>query len=180
METASDPTEPAPAGFWVRFAAVLVDLLVFILVEILLTFTAGVIWGPHIADVPLFAVTVSVFMFAYGTAYYVILHAVCGQTVGKMLMRAQVVELDGRPLRFESAVLRSFGYAISALTFGIGFLLAGLRRDKRALHDLIAGTRVIRLAPERTETKRAGYPGTEGVHSAGSNPSASDPGAIVA
>jgi len=30
--------------------------------------------------------------------------------------------------------------------FALGFVMAGLRRDKRALHDLIAGTRVERLS----------------------------------
>jgi uncharacterized RDD family membrane protein YckC len=35
---------------------------------------------------------------------------------------------------------------LSAVLFGIGYLMAGLRSDKRALHDLIAGTRVERLS----------------------------------
>jgi uncharacterized RDD family membrane protein YckC len=34
---------------------------------------------------------------------------------------------------------------LSSVILGVGYLMAGLRRDKRALHDLIAGTRVERL-----------------------------------
>ena len=32
-----------------------------------------------------------------------------------------------------------------AIILCIGFIMAGIRTDKRALHDLLAGTRVIRL-----------------------------------
>jgi uncharacterized RDD family membrane protein YckC len=35
---------------------------------------------------------------------------------------------------------------LSSAIFGIGYLMVGLRSDKRALHDLIAGTRVERLS----------------------------------
>jgi uncharacterized RDD family membrane protein YckC len=48
----------------------------------------------------------------------------------------------GDPLSLWRAILRELGYIVSLLTFGIGYLMAGIRPDKRALHDLIAGTRV--------------------------------------
>ena len=44
------------------------------------------------------------------------------------------------------AIIRELGSWLSAAIFGIGYLMVGLRRDKRALHDLIADTRVERLA----------------------------------
>jgi uncharacterized RDD family membrane protein YckC len=146
METATDHAEPAPAGFWVRVAAVVLDGVLFVLVEILLAFFAGLVWGPGIVETPVFRPTVSVFMLVFGAAYYFVMHAVFGQTLGKMVLGLHVIEAGGRPLTVAAAALRSFGYSISALTFGIGFLLAGLRRDKRALHDLIAGSRVVRSA----------------------------------
>jgi uncharacterized RDD family membrane protein YckC len=36
------------------------------------------------------------------------------------------------------------GYLASLVTLGLGFLLAAFNREGRALHDLIAGTVVVR------------------------------------
>jgi len=52
---------------------------------------------------------------------------------------------DGGPLSLACAIIRQVGCSASFWIFGIGYLMAGLRCDKRALHDLIAGTRVERL-----------------------------------
>ncbi len=176
METAIDHTEPPPAGFWVRVAAVVLDGALFILVEVLLAFAAGLVWGPGIAEAPVFRPTVSVFMLVFGAVYYLVMHAVFGQTLGKMLLDLHVIEADGRPLTAATAALRSFGYSISALTFGLGFLLAGLRRDKRALHDLIAGSRVVRSAREAAPLAMRYPPPAEPTQC----PTDSDAGAIVA
>jgi uncharacterized RDD family membrane protein YckC len=174
METAIERGEPAPAGFWIRVAAVVLDGVVFVLVEILLAFFAGLVWGPGIVETPVFRPTVSVFMLLFGAVYYFVLHAVFGQTLGKMVLGLHVVAAEGAPLTVAAAALRSFGYSISALTFGIGFLLAGLRRDKRALHDLIAGSRVVRSAPQGSAVA-VRYPAP-----AKSTPQSTDSGAIVA
>ena len=42
------------------------------------------------------------------------------------------------------AVLRSAGYLVSALPAGLGFLPALISADKRAVHDRLARTRVIK------------------------------------
>jgi uncharacterized RDD family membrane protein YckC len=72
----------------------------------------------------------------------VLLHWLRGQTIGKMAVSVRVISLEGGPLSFGQAVLRYFGTWISACLLGLGYLLAGVRADKRALHDLIASTRV--------------------------------------
>jgi hypothetical protein len=68
-----------------------------------------------------------------------------GQTIGKSLVGVRVVGTDGRLLTVGAALLRYVGYYLSFFTFMLGFIMAGLRRDKRALHDLLAGSRVERL-----------------------------------
>ena len=55
----------------------------------------------------------------------------------------------GEALSPGKAIQRQVGFALSILTAGLGFLVAAVRADKRALHDLIAGTRVERRLPER-------------------------------
>ena len=143
METAFDEVEPAPAGFWIRLVAVLVDWLVFYATEFSLRLVAGLIWGAQIAELPVFSGTLVAFMFVFGSVYYVALHALFGQTVGKMVVRVQVVRTDGGGLAVGRSILRSLGYIVSGATLLVGYVIAGLRRDKRALHDLLAGTRVV-------------------------------------
>ncbi len=145
METAFDAQGPAPAGFWIRFVAALIDSLVFVVVEFVLGVVARLVWGAEISETKVFKATVTAFMFVFGSVYYVALHAAFGQTLGKMVMKIRVVRLDDGRISVGTAILRYVGYFVSGLIFAVGYLMAGLRHDKRALHDLLAGTRVIRL-----------------------------------
>jgi uncharacterized RDD family membrane protein YckC len=68
-----------------------------------------------------------------------------GQTPGKKLARIRVVDtttLQNAP--YWKLVLRFLGYFLSFITL-IGFFIGLFRKDKRALHDLISGTAVIRV-----------------------------------
>lgn len=146
METAIDGPRPAPAGFWIRFGAALVDSLVFLVVEFILGVAAGLVWGAEITESKLFKAAITAFMFVFGSVYYVVLHALFGQTLGKMAVKVRVVRLDGGPISVGTSILRYIGYFLSGVIFLIGYVMAGLRHDKRALHDLIADTRVIRVS----------------------------------
>jgi uncharacterized RDD family membrane protein YckC len=77
-------------------------------------------------------------------AYFVLLHGSGGRTVGKALAGVRVVEASGEPLGYGRALARHIAWFLSLLTLGMGFLVAAARADRRALHDLVAGTRVIR------------------------------------
>lgn len=67
-----------------------------------------------------------------------------GQTLGKKLMKIKVVMDNGADLTIQQALIRCLGYLVTGLTLGLGSLLA-LRPDHKALHDLIAGTKVIKV-----------------------------------
>jgi uncharacterized RDD family membrane protein YckC len=60
-----------------------------------------------------------------------------------MAIGARIVVWDGSRLGYTRAALRWLAARVSDLFFGAGYLLIGLRADKRALHDLLAGTRVV-------------------------------------
>ena len=66
-----------------------------------------------------------------------------GQTVGKMLLRLRVVADDGRPVDAAGGVLRAVGCMLVPLTLGLSYLPALFGSDHRALHDRLAGTRVV-------------------------------------
>lgn len=67
-------------------------------------------------------------------------------TPGKQLMDCQVVDAATfGNLRIGQAVLRYVGYFLSLLPLGLGFLWIIWDRKKRGFHDLLAHTVVIRL-----------------------------------
>jgi uncharacterized RDD family membrane protein YckC len=140
-----------PAGFWIRAVAALGDFGVFALVQLSFRLIGARLWGPDADGAATFTPLVSIFTVGFAAAYTTVLHALGGQTIGKMLVGIRVVVGDGEPPPVGTALLRFLGYFASGGIFTLGFVMAGLRRDKRALHDLIAGTRVERLptAPER-------------------------------
>ena len=81
--------------------------------------------------------------------------AATGRTIGKAILGLLVVRADGGPIRPRRAALRTICFPISFLIFGIGFLVGLVRRDRRELHDLLAGTAVIYAWDARTAQLRA-------------------------
>lgn len=68
-----------------------------------------------------------------------------GATFGKRAAGLRLVDHKGRsPIGLSRAFLRLAAYSVSSVTFGMGHLLILLRPDHRALHDLLAGTWVVR------------------------------------
>jgi uncharacterized RDD family membrane protein YckC len=81
----------------------------------------------------------SVWSFVYFTYSL----AAAGRTVGKAVVGLRVVTKDGSDLHIGRAALRVLTMPLSFLLFGLGLLPILLRADRRALHDLIAGTAEI-------------------------------------
>ena len=90
-----------------------------------------------LGDTPIAAgIALGVWTFVYFT--YAL--ATTGRTIGKALVGTRVVRSDGSDLRAGRAALRVLIMPLSFALFGIGLLLILLRKDRRALHDLIADT----------------------------------------
>ena len=66
-----------------------------------------------------------------------------GQTIGKMLLKLRVIGDDGRPVDAAGGVLRAAGCMLVPITLGLSYVPALFSSDHRALHDRIAGTRVV-------------------------------------
>ncbi|MBI3028290.1 MAG: RDD family protein [Candidatus Rokubacteria bacterium] len=157
--------EGSPAGFWVRGAALVVDSLVlqavFLPFQLLIyypTLLAGGI-GRQPDPARLFAVNAGYFLVAFvvSAGYIVWMHGTYGQTLGKVATGVKVVKVDGEPIGYGRAGGRWLGLFLSTVTLGVGYLMAGLRSDKRALHDLVAGTRVMKVRRPWLEGKPAGF-----------------------
>ena len=65
-------------------------------------------------------------------------------TPGKLLCRMRVTDLHGNRIDALRATGRYLGKYLSLLIFGIGFLMVAWTRRKQGLHDILAGTFVIR------------------------------------
>lgn len=94
-------------------------------------------------------VPLAAFLLLVGGGYFVLFTAAGGQTIGKMAARIKVVPArndgpwkDRVPLGH--AVLRAAGYLVSVLPAGVGLLPALFGADRRAVHDRLADTRVVK------------------------------------
>lgn len=86
------------------------------------------------------------FLLLIAGGYLTLFTAAGGQTIGKMAagIRVVSVDVDGLRVPLGHSVLRATAYLASALPAGLGFLPALLAADKRALHDRLADTRVVK------------------------------------
>lgn len=143
--TARKVVSGRPAGFWIRFAAAMVDGAFFTVVGFVIGVVGTLLWGRDVMESRLMRASLTAFNLVFGAAYYIVCHWTWGQTIGKMALNLRVIALDGSPISLGTSVLRYIGYWLSTLILLVGYLMAGIRSDKRALHDLVAKTRVVRL-----------------------------------
>ena len=76
--------------------------------------------------------------------YYTLFEASPWQaTPGKRMLRLYVTDLNGKRMSYGRALLRNLARQLSGFLF-IGFMIAGFTEKKQALHDLLAGSLVLR------------------------------------
>jgi len=134
------------AGSVSRFLAFLLDNfiigLLFGLGAALTTAAIQVVIG-RVPDVEEYRWLVVVSYALWAFSYTAGSLAASGRTIGKAILGVMVVQADGSSLRARQAALRTILFPVSFMLFGIGFLIGLVRRDRRELHDLLAGTSVI-------------------------------------
>ena len=121
--SAADPALWPRAGFWRRLGATLLDCCLLIIILVPLKKIWLLVW----------------------LTYHVILWASKGTTFGGMVTGLKIVREDGRPLTWGVALVRAVSALLSALALGLGFFWAGWSREKRAWHDRLAGTIVVKV-----------------------------------
>ncbi len=65
-------------------------------------------------------------------------------TIGKKMLGIKVTDLEGNRISFGRATGRHFAKIVSGLICLIGYIMAGFTEKKQALHDMMAGTLVVR------------------------------------
>ncbi|MCC7411586.1 MAG: RDD family protein [Gammaproteobacteria bacterium] len=151
MSTGTQPSRssgvPTFAGFWVRACARLVDWVLLIAALALFPFA----WRAIQAAPPPPLTTVG-FAFGLHALYFILTTASpLGGTPGKRLLGLGVYGPDGARPTVLRASVRYLGYLPCWLSLGAGFVLAGVTREKRGLHDLLADTVVVVLDTLETD-----------------------------
>ena len=149
-ETQQQPQSPAPAhgggdgpsgpraGFWQRFGAYLVDVVLLIIVVMI-----GVVIGGLISD------ALGVVLYILGVigsiAYFIYFEGgPTGQTIGKKALGIRVYDLkQGGPIGHGRAALRYLGKIVSGMVLYLGYLWSIWDGEKQAWHDKFAGSVVV-------------------------------------
>jgi uncharacterized RDD family membrane protein YckC len=153
-------TQAAPrtyAGFWIRFLAIFIDAILISVVTSPVWMLNGLFLGHFPRDVEspaMLAPVFSVIGFAILISvvvkwlYEALMTSSSKQaTIGKMVCGLIVTDTRGARLSFAHATGRFFAKYISTFTLLIGYIMAGFTERKQALHDLIAGTYVLKGKP---------------------------------
>ena len=75
--------------------------------------------------------------------YFWVSTAITGRTIGKWFVGVRIVERDASPLRTGPALVRVLVLPISLASFGLGLIGIVIGKERRALHDVAAGTVVV-------------------------------------
>jgi len=132
------------AGFWVRLCALAIDWVVIQLIFVLLTPIHSFLDVPSINPQTSLSELMPAMLFISGIIlfYNSLMVKNYSGTLGKIALGLVVIRHDGKPMTWSCAFSRSF---LSIFFFGISHLLAAFDLEKRALHDVVADTRVLKL-----------------------------------
>ena len=133
-------------ALYLRLAAWLLDALVLLGVDGAIVYLTARLAGVPLAGVEqLPQLPFLSFMLLLNAGYIVALTVMGGQTVGKMAVGLRVETTDGAPVTLGRALGRTAAGVFSVLPAGVGCVGLVLGRG-RALHDVLAGTRVVRVS----------------------------------
>ena len=131
-----------PAGFGVRLAAALVDVAIVTVVQLCLI----AVWPglPEYFDSDAQLHWVDAALIFLTALYHTIGVSVWSTTVGKRVFGLRVLRPDRTRVSLLRALARYLASAVSFLILGAGYLMVAFRADKRALHDIMCDTVVVR------------------------------------
>jgi len=143
-----DLRENPPAGFWIRFLAAVVDGITVGLLNQGAVLIIAIILGAAAKANPIMMGAISLLGgVVFTVLYYVYPTSKWGCTLGKKVFKLRVINThNGDKVSTSKAFKREiFGKFVSNILLMIGYIMAAFTQDKKALHDMIAGTRVVKV-----------------------------------
>jgi uncharacterized RDD family membrane protein YckC len=133
------------APFPLRCGALLIDYIALVSIVVFGTLIARMLGGGARAAGNSAETAAILLAIVVASMNLVILPAFTGLTLGKWATGLRIERVDGAPVGIGRALLRHFvGYPLSFALLGLGFLIAAVSVHGRGLHDMIAGTIVVR------------------------------------
>ena len=143
METIVDfSPELVKAPFLLRCAAFCIDYMVLVVVPVGWLVMSKFLSekGPMSVGPTVWVIGVILFLLNF-----IVLPIFGGKTIGKLLLGLTILNADGTRVGVWGIIKRNiFGYFVTALTLGVGFLISAANTSGRSLHDFIGGTIVVR------------------------------------
>lgn len=137
------PQDARYGGFWLRVVAYIIDAIVLAIPTAIL---GAVLGAGMMRSGDTFSLGTNLASLVIGWLYFAFMESSeRGATLGKMAVGLRVVTDQGQRLSFANATGRYFAKFVSALILLIGFIMVAFTDRKRGLHDMIAGTLVIKI-----------------------------------
>jgi uncharacterized RDD family membrane protein YckC len=134
--------EPDYAGFWIRFWAYLLDLVVIASINGILVYPLFRLMDLPLNKASLFA-PISIVTAIVFYAYFVFMTKFLGQTLGKMVFGLKVTTLDHTKLNWSTVLFREWIGRFISGTILVLYFVVGFLPKKQGIHDLFADTTVI-------------------------------------
>ena len=149
QEGTSLPNSVAYAGFWTRFGAKFIDGLIIYAADMAISFalTGALVaarTGQNPGEIAGATLAVLGLQMAVAAAYSIFFVGTYQATPGKMALGIKIITPDGGRVGYGRAVGRYFAEFLSSIILCIGYLMAAFDHEKRALHDRICSTRVVK------------------------------------
>ncbi len=134
-------SESRYAGFWTRVAASLLDGIITGIIGILVNFLVNAV----LKNTSAVLATSNFINLIIAWLYYALQESSPKQaTLGKQALGIYVTDLDGNQITFLKATLRYFAKILSTLILFIGYIMVAFTEKKQGLHDMLAGTLVLK------------------------------------
>jgi uncharacterized RDD family membrane protein YckC len=149
---------PAYAGFWERFAAWIIDIIIVYVILFCIGVAIGVLIAGGLITMgnyslyeydriaeslnnPMVLLGIVIFIL-----YFAYLESSKNQaTFGKKALKIKVIDTGGSRLTFGRAVARTICKIFSAIILGLGLIIIGFTEKKQGLHDMIMSTYVLKV-----------------------------------
>lgn len=127
-------SEVRHAGFWIRVSAESIDSIVLMLIALATNRIPGSEGAGRAFMINLFVALV----------YYTVFSASPWQaTPGKRFRGIHLITVDGGKVTVARAFARFWALLLSGALLAIGYLMVAFTNEKKGLHDILCGTRVV-------------------------------------
>lgn len=150
----NEMTDMKYAGFWFRVIAAIVDAIIAQIAAIVIVLPLAFALGASMAGTSTMAEIEAAGQglgFVIGVLiqwlYFTVSESSTWQaTIGKKMFGLKVTDMEGNKIGFGKANGRYWSKIISAIILFIGFIMVAFTAKKQGLHDIIAGTLVMKKA----------------------------------